>query len=88
MNVDNSYLENIGLITIENIRLFLKDAKFKGIRCILLNQIDMDKIAIELRNSYRERFFEPYLINGVQIKEDYDRSTPAGRIRVVTWIKK
>lgn len=87
MEGDNSYLEYIGLITVQNLTDFLRDSRYSRIRALLLNQLDMDRLAMEFRRSYRDNFFEPFKIQGVLIKEDYERTTPPGKIRVVRWSK-
>lgn len=85
MKESESYLEHIGLITIQNLKDFLRNARYYKIRSVLVNQVDMDKLATECRESYRDKFFEPFVINGVRVKEDLTRTTPPGRIRVVLW---
>lgn len=83
MQADNTYLEYIGLITVKNLTDFIRKARYSGVRSILLSQADMDRLAIEIRESYRDSFFEPFVLNGVRIKEDYAKTTPQGKIRVV-----
>jgi hypothetical protein len=82
MQYDSS-LENIGLITLSNLNQFINEINTWKIKFILLHQKDMDSIALEYRNTYRENLPATYLINGLLIREDYSRSTPQGKLRIV-----
>jgi hypothetical protein len=75
--------EYIGKPSIRNLRDYILDKPVSENDTILMNQIDFDEMALEYRETYNENVPIPYYLLSVLIKEDENRLTPVGRIRVI-----
>lgn len=63
-------IKNIGEISIKSLRDAILDFKLTNNDIIILHTLNFDDIIIEHRKTYRESIRIPFVLLGVEIKED------------------